>query len=208
MDCTIVNLYPGRLEEIKPGVIPNVFIIEGAKDKESFTVTHITDAKYQTDPVAGRPSIFVPILAEEIAHSIVNDFVQSKVGTEPGGKGPGIFVLKGTFTVEEVEKKFKAQLDRARAFQNQWFSETVQIADNDWAVKRSHLVIPQDAKWGAVWLGLNKEWNKTLEEMLKKTTKTCPGCAFEVPLAAIICRDCKTILDPERAKGLKMAVAG
>lgn len=208
MDCTIVSLYPGDLEEFKPGVIPNIFKISGARTPGDFTVTPITDAAYRTDPINGRPSIMVPILAKDLAYSLVNDFLGAKIGVDPNGKKPGIFVLEGTYTKEQIQKdtKLKAQLDIAKKQQDDWFLDQVLVADGDWARKKSHMVITQDAKWAAKWLNIEREWTADLAKLqAQNASKLCAGCATEIPQVAIICRYCQTVQDQERYKNLKRA---
>lgn len=204
-DCTIVSLYPGRLEETKPGLIPNTFVIEGPKKAGEFTVTHVTDVKSLTDPIGGRAGMFIPVLAEELAQSLVYDFLLSKIGSDDN-QGPGLFWVKGTWTKEDIAKKFPELLSIHKKRQEQWFLDQILVADTDWARKRSHLVITQDAKWAAEWLGQEREWLMSIDKITQVTSQTCKGCASVIPAAAIVCSQCRTIQDEAKYKGLKVAV--
>ncbi len=195
MDITIVSLLPWALNELKPGLIPESYYIPPAKDGIP-GVLHIKDARSNLYVRDGKT---YPIThpAEEVANALVGDYCSAQLQSGEDAK-PAIFWVHGKFSGRDILEKFKTEVDSARTKQNVWFMKLIRLADDDWARFGQHRMITDLQRHAAKSLGqLAKPWMHSMEpqEFVK-----CPMCMTLVDSNAIICANCKYVMNAEKAK--------
>ena len=176
---SIGSIYPYTVEEYKPGLHPSTFVIEGTLDDKSPTVLEVEDAHYyfQTDNNIAQK---VPVLARDLANSIVKDFISGCLGATHIAY-PGIFIYSEEGDVVE-----------ARTAQNKWFKILVEKADNDWAIAARPGSINRIQRYAAKALGVEREWIMNASD----NPKFCPACTKSITVGAVVCMNCQCILDP------------
>lgn len=196
--ATIVSIMPGPFEsEQKPGVYPSAMSIPPAKAGD-FQVRHISQAKTPVYRMEGE-SIDSYISAFKNALAIAEDYWKNIPGTSDICH-PGVMVLPGKLSKEEVEKKFGSQLDQLRVIQTNYFRFMVREADNLWNRHHSHRMITDNHRSAARLIGYKAEWNQGEEQFNRPATKDCPVCWKSIDSRAIVCGFCSAILDEEKAK--------
>jgi hypothetical protein len=134
------------------------------------------------------------IPSDEIAAAICRDEVGSCINIIPGVAQPAILWLTGFVSKEEVVLKHHARLEDVRAQQKRWFIELVNEADKDYAKLRNPGVVSKLQRRAAQILGLKKEWD--IETAVADIAQ-CPMCQATVNPAAIMCSNCRYILNEE-----------
>jgi hypothetical protein len=200
MECTVVSIYPLPINEEKPGMSPTRFSIPACVDKkpELLYVTSGVDHMF-VGSVFG--TIHVPIAADIIAKSIVDDFVGSIELNDEGAK-PGLFWFPGKLTVEQVMKTPEYNLAKAR--QITWFMKLVKQGNDTWNKFRQHKAISDINRVAARELGVNAEWTIDVKDV---KTENCPACMTVVSSEAVICANCNAVLNAEKLKSLQFAGA-
>ncbi len=118
----------------------------------------------------------VPLAPIAIANDIVQDL-----------EAHGVFVAEDEVpTPEELGKAAERRVQVAR--------KLVEIADGEWARSRDYRQITDIQRRSAKLLGLEREWNST-----PKVMQDCPFCGAKIPAAVAICRECKGVLDADKA---------
>lgn len=196
--ATIVSMLPYTLTEVKPGLNPNEFIIQG-KGKDEFGLTIIPDNVYYlinpdllSDAKEVR-QIPVPVKAMELAQSIISDYVGALLGVDLPEIMPGIFAVKGNYTDKKLFKtKFANELQHYTECQNRWFIRLVEVADDTWAKSRSPVGISDLQRHAVRSLQYEREWLNPLPgEQLDK----CPVCKTIINAGAVKCVACGYILN-------------
>lgn len=200
---TIVSIYWTDLNEFKPGLIPQNFVIKAPKPGEAFTVTHISRV-INNHYIGEGKSLQIPINPYEIGNAIVEDFLNAKLESksvqEPHAH-PGLMVLPGILTKEEVLKKYGTELENLRKSQTAWANRLVRRANDEWQRSgQQQRAIALDQVLAAKSLGLKPAW------VQESSGKLCPGCEASVSATAPKCMHCGCILDEEKYKQLKFAV--
>lgn len=198
MPATIVNTLPSEINEIKPGLIPNHFVIPPAV-MGSFTSLVINDC-YHTMliPMTEQPPVIINDPAEKVAEAIVNDFMGACMGTEyiPNIYGgiaiPGIFWLSGNVSDTLVKTTHKGLLEQAVKNTTAWFQRLVIIADDEWNRSRQRKLITDLERLACRSLGLEKEWNY---DIILANSSSCWACKSNIHPEAMICPNCKTVLN-------------
>lgn len=123
-----------------------------------------------------------PIAAQQIAEATVAEWT-SGLASGAGRAGIGVWNPHGGFELPQ----FVAQL---RAGQEIYFRELVMAADISFA-RTGQKEISDLMRLGADWLGVEREWNKSIEEVIQKR---CPACTKKIPQEALRCQGCQTDL--------------
>jgi hypothetical protein len=191
---TVVSLVPFDLHETKPGLFPGEYNIPAAKDND-FQVFHVGPAKYYIylDSDRGSHEAFEPDY--KVAEAIVNDFCLSQLATGPDAM-PGMFCVEGKLSKDDVIIHHEAKLKSARITQNNWYKSLVKNADDDWSRYHQHKIISDLQRFAAKSLGLDREWLIITSDIIKR----CGACRVVIDPEAIICSNCRAILDVEKAK--------
>lgn len=192
---------------MKPGLNPVEYTIPAAEDgKPGILIVDNSRMTHKNLHGVIPPTFVIPVFSQEIAQSIVEDYVKSKICSVPGEIQPAVFFLEGEWTAETVLKTKKDLVDKYLAMQNLWFIELVKMGDIDWAKKPgSHQMVTADAKRAAKALGYERPWLLEVPVSIAPALKNCKGCANPIPVAAIVCGQCRTVQDEKAYAGLKVA---
>ena len=196
-DVTVVSLLPYAIQEIKPGLVPDIYRIEPSDGKIP-SVLHVSNARSfvyigdgKTFP-ASHP-------AEQIAEAIVNDYWSAQLQSSLGAR-PALFWLPGKLSPSEIVAKYGRDIDEAKKRQNLWFMNLVKLADDDWAKTHQHRAISDIQRYAAKSLGMiNKPWYHAPEP---EEFARCPACMTLVPADAALCQNCKYVINRVKAKEL------
>ena len=122
-----------------------------------------------------------PIAAQDIAEGLVAEWTS---GLASGGGRAGIGLWNpDSGSLEEYVRQL-------RAGQEVFFRELVMLGDLNFA-RTGQKEITDLMRLGADWLGVEKPWNQSIEEVIQKR---CPACTAKIPQEALRCRNCQTDL--------------
>jgi hypothetical protein len=207
--CTIVNLLPYSITEEKPHMLPSAFTIPAGIKNSDGTVTpgifHVLDGiHYVPNPLIdeGKPgsSIKQTTPAREMARSICEDYNCAHVATDEGSE-PGLFWVEGRLDADEVLEYNKEQYDHRLARMKNWFRNLIALADADWQKNKNMMAVSDLQREAARFLGVQKEW----VDYVAVETLNCKFCTTPVPLGAIVCPNCKNVLDAKKYEEMKNA---
>jgi hypothetical protein len=142
--------------------------------------------------------------SDEVARSIVEDFLTSQLGCSDGVH-PGLFYVVGEYTAKEIVEKFSDELNQSKTVQQRWFIEICKIADNDWNRHHQHNVISDFQRKAAELLGYRKEDHEWMAPSLVMSSQRCPACNISVSAGVIVCPNCRCVLDKEKYKTFEFA---
>lgn len=197
MESTIVSYLPYELCDPKPGLIPPYIIIPAAPERD-FVVVAIPDCINHVYLDEDRGSLTRVIPGEQVAGAIAYDHINASYGTSDVGF-PGIKAIPGRHTKEELLKMFSVELKGLENAQRNWFQNLVRLADDIWSdptARGKTRSITETQRHAAKFLGLNKEWVTDAP----KDNNQCPACRTFIPVDALICANCKTIVKPVEYK--------
>lgn len=192
--CTIVNLLPMELNEDKPHMLPSSFKVPAAT-KHSLGLLHVEEGiHYVPNPLVddGKPnsSIKQITMPDEMARSIVEDYASAQVALGSGAT-PGIFYVSGRLTEKEVRELYPDLVEQYTVQMKKWFHNLCALADADWNRNHNMLAVSDLQRMAAKYLGINKEW----VEFKQQENAVCKFCTVFIPVGAIVCPNCKNILD-------------
>lgn len=199
--ATVVSIYPFPLgdDNNKPGVPYKVEVSAGSKDRPSvFVVPMVNQSRYVLDGV----TTTIPLMPDEFAASIVNDFCNNVVFSSPEAK-PGLFWVKGKKTAEQILSDHKLELEKAYRGQLAYYANLVRKADETFSKSKNPREISELQRFACRELKLNREWMLATEHLHKVVD--CPSCTEKVPANAAVCPKCKCIIDESKYKSLKFA---
>lgn len=111
---------------------------------------------------------------------------------------------RGCFVIDAGQIPTEAQVNMARETRTKWLQMLVEAGDKEYARTKRVDEIPDYCKNAVAELHLKREWCITAP----KKQKECPACGELINESAAVCKTCKAILDPERAKTFGIAEAG
>jgi len=204
----LVSVLPKEIREWKPTIFPGEFIIPAAPDG-GFSLLRIEGTSwYLAAQVERMPPLEIQVNSLALAQSIVRDYASS-IFESNSTQGPGLFHVPGEYTektilgyVDRITKQtFTNMLDNARARQKRWLLAIIASADKEWArTNGSPIAITDDARLGAELMNLKeKPWMKDIQAA---NLAPCPACGTMVNMNFAICMNCKTIINPTKAKEL------
>lgn len=199
---TIVSVYPRDIIEKKLTIEPGFFKIP-AGSEENPTVVVIGSSSWWKDVGDDQPLIEVPVSSVQVARSIVNDFCNGLLGVNMGDSMPGLLFVPGEHTLSGIRSQYSATLKEVVNKQRKWFSVLVRLADTLWSRSNGNpLAISDDMRLAAKYLGLDtKPW---LQDFQAMSTVNCIACgAMRNPMFPV-CPNCRTVIDVDRAKELKL----
>lgn len=211
--CTLVSMVPFPIREEKPGLVPSVVHIPAA-EKDNFVVVHVKPCFYPMYIDEARGSFNVPVPPDQLAKSIIDDFVNAQLGVDRHPEhpaSPGMFFVVGKLTKEQIKKEYPDAVQEALNTQKEWFRRLVQSADDDWQRYRQHKTISDLQRHAAKSLGLERDWlvvTKDAPMTPISAGKTCPACFSTVHPQAIICPQCRCVMDAKAYAAMKFAPVG
>lgn len=201
--ATLVSLYPLEFDEKIPFIYPQKYIIP-ASDGKTPQVLVISDGFNVVDNWVGDDNVplRIPIPAEELANSVINDFRNSCLGVDEVSY-PAVFAISGEYTAEEVLKTQTAKINEMLKAQRNWLQKLVRMADDDWQRFRQHKMINDLQRLAVRALNLEREYMfiETTPDMIE-----CPGCGEVVDKAKAICKHCRCVIN--KAAYEKLTFAG
>jgi hypothetical protein len=197
--ASIISISPFETTEEKP-IARGRFIIPAA-EKDGFVIVIINDSSYIQRLTATNMNIQVPVAAELIARSIVDDFVLTTIEATSEAH-PGMMWVPGKLTKTEVVMHHTEALDALKVKQIRWFENLCRKADDDWSQYRHHGLISDHQKYAAKYLGHEAEW--LVEYNQNAGMMDCPACFSKIDARAIVCINCKAVLD--RAKAISYGI--
>lgn len=197
--ATVLSICPFETIEVKP-ITGGFYKIPAAK-KDDFVLVYINESSYIQRLPATDHNIKIPVAAHHIAKSIVDDFVNTVIEADDNA-GPGMMWFEGHVTREEVTSKYKSELVALRARQTRWFENLCKKADDDWNQYHKIGLISGHQRYAADYLGYKGEW--VVEYNQTAGMIDCPACFTQIDARAVICINCKAILN--RAKAIEFGI--
>lgn len=192
---TVVSLLPFEVNESKPTLYPSTYRIPAVPVGQECQTLVIDDAVGLLYLDSDRGSLRINIPSEEIAQSLIGDYVKSTLGYRENCQ-PGLFYLVGDWNPIEVVKEQPAELNIAKKQQHNWFVELIRIADDDWSKFHQHKMISDIQRLAANRMSLSREWLN----MIPEESQLCPMCRTIVDPLAVLCMNCKFVLNEEKYK--------
>lgn len=200
---TLVSIVPFPIVEFKPGIYPGFFEIPPCKS-EIPEILVISDSVYHVEIDENR-TITVKCPSEDIAKSIVDDYIVSNLAySVDEDAAPGFMYKSGEFDLPTVMIKFSGEINELKKRQLRWFGKLVEMADDDWERSRQHKFISDMQRHAAKALKLDRPW-LIVPQPNTLTILKCPACQSIIPPEAIVCANCRCILNMEKYKTLQFA---
>lgn len=195
---TIISIYPRECRETRPGFRPtSVFVLPESPIGGKFSRL-VIEPQVQSQYVGNgfhvdRSDATTP---EKIAADLVRCWADNRAWSGiPAGARPGIWVAKEPNPTDE-QVLSSPEYKRALQEQNRYFAEKVKQADLYWQRDKSTINIDSEHYLAADYLKITgRSWQ---HDNRREANKTCPFCGAVIPSGAMICRECKEIVDPER----------
>jgi hypothetical protein len=200
---TIVSLLPYQLHESKPTLYPSEYVIPAVGLGEEIQTLVIDDADSLVYLDSERGSLRVKTSSEEIAQSIIQDYTRSVLAYGDNCR-PGLFYLSGDWNSTEILKAQPEELIKAKEFQHNWLVALVRIADDDWSKFHQHKMISDIQRLAAKTLNLNRDWITVVPD----EAQLCPMCRTRVDPLAVLCMNCKFVLNEEKYAQYRKRFAG
>lgn len=195
---TIVSVAPFAIrDEKKPGVYPGNFTLEKAP-LNGVSVLVVGSSKARRY-IGDGEYLFLDEPAAKMAESVVFDYKRSKLAYRTDDDGneimPGLFVVPGEHTAEQVLKLFAPLVDKAREMQKMWLKALVELADDSWAREHQHKLITDEMRFAARTLGLTREWDINAADI--GNMMMCGWCSKQIASTAIKCPNCLEVVNQE-----------
>jgi hypothetical protein len=205
MDCTVCNYTPFKYAELKPGQVPDMYIIPSAQgnNDELPGILHVKNTHANLYMPLQEYTYRVPIPGDDLADDLVKSLISAKLCYEMNVAEPGIFWLEGHHSAYVVNKDFKSKVDDALQKQHVWLERLVKLGDDDWQKYRQHKFITEVQRWAAKKLGFKKEWAAIAPNAPVETTN-CPYCGTLTFKGIAVCPNCKQVIDPVLYKQIQV----
>lgn len=151
-----------------------------AAPKDGFSLLEVEDCYQKVYFGESIGHKYEVIDARDIAEDLVLNWAGRMVGTE-SGLGPGVFVCVG-------DSPTKEELENARESQELYFEDLIQAAERAFRAAKYDEITDLHRK-AAVWMG--KEAVEWLRPIRREAQKDCPLCHVRIPLAAVVCPNCR-----------------
>jgi hypothetical protein len=193
MSYTIVSIVPLAIDEYKNTLKPYQYKLDASVDAEEpqvLVIDDVVETFYFPEMGKAGEHRDIPKNPEEVAAAVVRDYVNASLLADNDAH-PGLFWVKGSFDAEDIKKKFKAELVKARETQRKWFWALVKDADDTWNKWHQHKTIAPVQVLAAKLLNIRRAWTV---DPLTEEMKECPSCLEYVRAAAKVCTHCKSSL--------------
>ena len=193
--ATVFSIAPYESKEFKPGLYPGQFNIVPCFD-ENIPVRLVVGVSHHLMAVGGKKEpLRVITYSEEIANSIVNDFLDGQLFSTPNAH-PGICWVPGEVSVDNFKVLYVEKHIEMKAMQRRWFILIVQKTEDDWKKYKNSRVVSDPARFAVRALGISTpEWMRT--EELGLADNKCPACGVANEIQNVVCSGCRALLTPE-----------
>lgn len=207
--CTLVSICPKAIHEVKPTIFPGRFDIPAVKDGD-FEILVIEPSSWWKELEHNQPLLEIPTSSIKMAESVITDYCNGLVACNMNDRMPGLFFIPGAYNKTTIKlyknengETFDQLLEKANIKQKNWFLELVRLADIDWArTSGNPLSISDDSRLAAEKLGLTKVW---MQDFKSVEMTNCKACGEMINPLYPICRHCKAVIDPIKAKELGLS---
>lgn len=200
--ASIVSIFPHEFRETKPGLHPGYFTVKAAESVDNPAITIVEPSRYYIY-LGEKRNFPVDVPAYEVAKSLVADLIGSMVEYDVDAHA-GLIAVDGVLTELTLKTKYSEQLTLLKSVQERWFRKLVDLADRDWSRTKSPMAVSDLQRTAATILGLTKDWGETAKA---RSVVECIACKSLIPSDSIICKNCKTVLNPEAYKKFQVAVS-
>lgn len=201
---TICSIFPMEIIETKPTIQPGMFHIP-AGSYENPTVVVVGPSSWWREIDLDQPLLEIPVSSVQIADSVIKDYCNGLLGCDMAGAMPGLFYIPGVFTLADIKKNYKHELDGALARQRNWYSALIKLADSLWSRSNGNpLAISDSMRLAAKEMNVTKDWMKDFKMI---DTVRCKACGSLRNPQFPVCPTCKAIDDPAKAKELGLTFA-
>jgi len=199
--ATIVSIVPIKIRIPTPHINPSTYEIPAAKVGE-IQVLVLGEATYPIYMGEGR-SMTNRELAITVAEQIMNQYVGAQLGLGEDCQ-PGVFFVVGAYLPGDIPNRFPAELEKANRQQRNWFSKLVNEGDDCWNKFHRSAAISELQRKACTWLGIQRDWNIDVARVINK----CIACKGDLPDGAIVCMNCRTIINQKAYKELGLSQIG
>jgi hypothetical protein len=158
-------------------------VIASREEGKEYAITPIRDCKGVID-LGDHHTMDFPIAARDIAEDLAREIN----GDSGEGSFHGVFVAAGPEPTEAELKEAREKLDA-------FHLRLVGIADLEWERTHNPMFITDLERRAARELKLDKPWLYDPKPQME-----CPACGEKVKPGVAVCRTCRAVLDPEKAK--------
>jgi hypothetical protein len=202
--CTLVSIVPFMVSEFKPGIYPGRFVIEPCMDYRKPKILTVGTSVYFIPQFNGddeMPAHVVKTPCKEIAAAVVNDYMHGQMDVNEECR-PGLIWIAGKISSDEFIRLHPSEHITMQKRQLTWFGKLVERADNDWNRYKNHKVVSDNQRFACRALGLEREY---LTPEHNEIPIKCPACQTNVVPEAIVCSNCRCILNKEKYEKLTFA---
>lgn len=197
MSITIASICPWDLRAERPRHISTDknwkgFFLPGVEKGKAPVTLKIDDFVQMKRDIATDTSVETRIPAEDVAADILGEWTQRGLGMRPGCH-PGVMRIEGD---RPNDKELRAMMDT----QNAYMGEIVLQGDR--LSQERPRQINERHRMACRYLGIDRPWLKELKDI---ETRECPYCTKTIPSAAVICPECKNVVNPAEYAKLKAA---
>lgn len=196
---TVISIVTFDIMSVKPSLYPGRFSIPKGTD-ENPTLIEVGQSVHYVMIQDDMPHMPVITPSSDIARAIVEDYKLSSIVTTPDA-GPGLMWLTGIIKKTDLLTKYKKNIEELIAYQRRWYTNLVQLADDDWQKYKNHKVISDIQRHACIELKLNREW---LVRVIQQGIK-CPACGMMNDPEIVICNACRCVLNKDKWKELQFA---
>lgn len=202
---TVVSVFPRDVGDFKWSLDPSYYFIEAAP-RDSFSFVIIGPASWWKEIDEEQPPVEIVHNSFQVAQSFVNDYIRGMRACNMSDRTPGMFTVPGAYNRKSIEEKFGDKIRDAHQRQRNWYQELVRQADILWSRTNGNpLAIDDYARLAAESLGMkDKPW---MQDFKTIEMKPCKACGEMINYQYPVCRHCKAIIDPEKAKAMQIQFA-
>ena len=199
---TVCSIAPFQLREKKPGLYPGEFTIPACKDMfNDVEVLTIEECRFYVYLDLERGSFPVRASAEQVAVSIINDYINAQIAVDDGCY-PGLFLVPGRASKRDVLGGDLIEI--ARDVQLRWYEALVKLADDDWSRYHQHRVITDIERHAAKAMNLEREWLISAPDIQRTADQViCLVCRSKLEPETILCPQCNFIINPDAFEKIK-----
>jgi hypothetical protein len=192
-NCTVFSICPFPVHEFKPGLYPGQFDIPACLDDSQPMRLVVKNSEHLMSVGGQKRPLRINTSSYDIAKSVVNDFLDGQLYTEPEAH-PGICWMHGDMSIEEFMSKHEQVYTYMKETQKRWMVIVVQKTEDDWKKYKNSRVVTDQARFAVRALGIPlPEWMSTQEIGLNFLV--CVACRTKLEPGTVVCATCRYVVD-------------